>query len=234
MKCNECGNRQKKGTVCTNCGATLKEFREGTSKKKTHKGLIIGIIIVVLALALAVGGHFLYKHFNEEESPVVDADADKILGIAIKDYPKKMKYTIGEEPDFTGMSVNIYYADETVETITDGYECDWHPFKQEGKYKIDVKYKEFSTDVIVDVYEDIEKSESATSISIVSLPNKLEYAVGDKPDYTGLKVQAHYSDGTTKIVSGVSCYVHPLDKAGEYAVTVEYLDLECTFNIHVH
>ncbi|MBR3818604.1 MAG: InlB B-repeat-containing protein [Clostridia bacterium] len=93
--------------------------------------------------------------------------------------------------------------------------------------------------------ENIDKSVSATcrvtvvepktvSISINTLPKKLEYYVGDKLDSTGLTLKAVYNDGKTVIIEdGFTCSPTIFNIAGKRKITVDYNGANCYFEVDV-
>ena len=67
-------------------------------------------------------------------------------------------------------------------------------------------------------------------------PTKSEYFIGDTPDYTGLKVILHYTDGTTFEITDLSkigALSVDMSKPGDKVVTVTYDNMTATFVIKV-
>ncbi len=235
MKCKECGHKQKYGQVCAACGVPFKStMAQPVESPRKKNRVLISVIISLVVIGLLLGGWFLTKAFISDDEPADDESSGELeaIGIAIEDYPTKMKYEIGEKPDFSGMTVSILFSDQSTKTYVKGWECTYHDFTHEGAFLITVHFKGLKTTFTMNVVDDADKV--VESIAVVKLPDKLEYSIDDRPDYTGLTVEATYSDGTKEIVTGVACYVHPLDQVGVYEVTVEYDGQETTFNIHVH
>ncbi len=192
----------------------------------------IAACLLTLVFVITVMSGCKENENTENVSGELSYAPDEAIGIAIKQYPTKLTYKVGEKLDDTGMKVNILFGDQSEKTYVSGWECSHYDFKQEGSYLVTVKFKGLSTSFTVTVVADPDNQ--PVSIEVASMPTKTEYSVGEKADYTGLKVKAIYEDGSSKIISGVSCYVHPFDKAGTYEVTVEYGELETTFQVHVH
>ncbi len=238
MKCKECGHRQKKGVACDVCGAVLRESAPADvgnagGKKNTT---VRNIIIAVVAIAVLIGGYFAVDALflsgaSENSSGEVSGDPNEAVGIAVKTQPTKMVYKVGEKFDDEGMKVSVLFGDNSEKTYVQGWQCTCADFNSQGKYLVTVKFKGLTTSFTVDVMDDPDNK--PISIEVVKLPNKTKYALNERPDYTGLEVEATFADGSKKLVD-VACYVHPFDQVGEYAVTVEYGELETTFNVHVH
>lgn len=71
------------------------------------------------------------------------------------------------------------------------------------------------------------------SIEVTKQPNKTEYEVGDKFSRSGMRVTAHFADGTSKTVLG-----YKIDKDGpltleDTVITITYQDKSTTVNITV-
>ena len=75
----------------------------------------------------------------------------------------------------------------------------------------------------LDVLEVVKKVDH---IEITTLPTKTEYRGGDKFDPTGMVVTAHYTDGTTAVLSGDQYVIFFGDKLtkGQETVTIQYND----------
>ena len=74
-----------------------------------------------------------------------------------------------------------------------------------------------------------------TSVSIASLPDKLEYTEGDSLDPKGLSLFVRYSNGMTVTDDeGFTLSPTKLDKPGTQTVTVTYQDNTCTFPVVVN
>ncbi len=71
-------------------------------------------------------------------------------------------------------------------------------------------------------------------ISIVSLPDKREYCVGEKLNRKGLSISVTYPDGTTDILdSGFSCSPEVLGEAGTQTIVISYGNKVAEFTVNV-
>ncbi len=71
-------------------------------------------------------------------------------------------------------------------------------------------------------------------LSIVSLPIKQEYCVGEKLNTRGLVIGVSYPDGTSEnIDEGFSCSPEIFTSAGTQAITITYGNSTATFNVNV-
>ncbi|MBQ2848380.1 MAG: InlB B-repeat-containing protein [Clostridia bacterium] len=73
-----------------------------------------------------------------------------------------------------------------------------------------------------------------TSITINTMPKKLEYFVGDNLDTTGLTLKIVYSNDETVIIEeGFTCSPTILNVAGKRRITVDYKGANCYFDVSV-
>ena len=155
----------------------------------------------------------------------------QITSIAVTTMPKN-EYFQGEELDLDGGVVTVMYNDESTETV-ELKDCDVSGFKSDevGTQTLTVKYEGFETtfDITLKQPEVVEIS------SIESLPNKLEYYIGDDIDLEGLVLNVKYSDGHTENVEADDENIHigEYDNAtpGTQQITVSYHGKDITFDV---
>ncbi|MBQ1555331.1 MAG: leucine-rich repeat protein, partial [Clostridia bacterium] len=74
-----------------------------------------------------------------------------------------------------------------------------------------------------------------SSISVKSVPSKVDYNVGDTLDMTGLILVAKYTDGSPQeITEGFTCTPTALNTAGSQTITVTYEGKETSFDVTVN
>lgn len=86
---------------------------------------------------------------------------------------------------------------------------------------IDGNYIVFETDHFSE-FAVIEVETVLDGIEISAMPDKTDYGIGEQLDLTGLKVVAHYSDGTSKDIGDYNVGMVNLNSIGEKKVTVYY------------
>lgn len=64
------------------------------------------------------------------------------------------------------------------------------------------------------------------NISILSLPKKTEYHIGEKLDFDGLKLQVQYNDGTTNVISDGFDYTGNTNVCGKQNIVISYCEDE--------
>ncbi len=91
------------------------------------------------------------------------------------------------------------------------------------------------TDIYVSaVWERNNREPVIASVTLVGLPEKIFYTIGDVLDTRGLQVKAIYEEGTSAIISqGLIISAPSLEKSGSYNVTVNCEGLELTYSIYV-
>lgn len=150
------------------------------------------------AITLSYRGHYTETHINIHRQP--------LKKIELTSLPQKLEYKEGSELDITGLSVTAFYIDPSWEPRVlepsdfqlKGYDKDSPGIQTiEVKYKYDDIRAEFQVEVIPKYLE---------SITIIKLPNKLDYYGTDRDiNLTGLEVTALYDNGFTKTLTGVNC-----------------------------
>jgi len=84
----------------------------------------------------------------------------------------------------------------------------------------------------IDATEVVLEAKAVTSISITSLPHKLNYFEGEALDTTGLEITACYNNGTEEIVTNYT--ISSLDLyVGKNTVTITYGGFTATFDVEV-
>jgi len=111
--------------------------------------------------------------------------------IEVTHAPAKTQYFVGQKFDPTGMVVTATYSDETTEAVT---EFTYEPAGEltVSDTVITITYEGMTTTQKIRVSE-----KEITSVEVTSQPTKTEYVAGEKFDATGLKVTAHYNDGSS-------------------------------------
>lgn len=71
------------------------------------------------------------------------------------------------------------------------------------------------------------------SIEITTLPDKVNYTVGDSFSTAGMTVEAKFTDGTAFEIAGYTCSGYNMEKAGTYTVKVTYGNFSDSFTITV-
>ena len=161
----------------------------------------------------------------------VTVRAEKIVsGIDLYSKPNKTRYAVGDKLNVTGLALVVYYTDGTSEVVYSGFECSPAVLNKEGTQLITVVYKNQAIQFDVNVGS----VAVIKSISIKTPPIKLQYAVGDKLDTTGLVLAATFSDGSTQdITSGFTCNPTTLKAEGIQQIIVSYSGKAASFDVTV-
>lgn len=130
----------------------------------------------------------------------VKVEEKKVRSLDLAKLPNKTDYVVGESLNTTGMQLRANYTDGSTTTITSGWStsCD---LTKEGASTVTVTYggKTVTFAVTVRARETETKEErTLLSLSVLTMPQKTEYTVGESFDPTGLVLLATYSDGSTK------------------------------------
>lgn len=164
--------------------------------------------------------------------------ADKtIKSLVLESAPSKLDYVTGEELDASGIRVKAEYEDDSTAVLpTYMLSFSASVFENEGKETVyvsvptaaDVKPVSFEANVS-------ENTKTPASLSVVSMPNKVVYSIGDPFDSTGLSVKAVYEDGTKAFIANSKLTITPsvFDAEGEQNVTISYKGIETTLSVTV-
>ena len=156
-----------------------------------------------------------------------------LAGIHITRKPDKIKYSMGEELDPTGLEVTAYYSDGQHDDdindpnpvpIEDLEITGFNPNKG-GEQDVRVQYGTKSSTFSVTVFYPVR-------IDIIN-QTETSYKVGKKIDESTFKVQAVYSDGTLDIITKGNYRVGDYDHTtrGLKKITISYESLTTNLNV---
>ncbi len=168
-----------------------------------------------------------YKGLTTSFTVNVIEKEKQMISLKVVTPPVKISYYEDEEFDGTGMIVAAIYDNGDIEAIKDytvtGFDSTI------GEKTITVTYNGFKTTFTVEV---LEKPVTLTGISILNLPNKLEYEIGEELDIDGLLVVAVDSDNGVEVITDYT--ISKLtDEIGVQIVTVSYKGFSKTFEVIV-
>ena len=156
---------------------------------------------------------------------------DSVTSISIKANPSKTEYKYGESLDLTGATISVVKGSGTTDIpITDNMVSGYDPTTV-GKQTVKVSYggKDTTFEVTVkDYVKDI----------TLTAPTKTEYKYGEALDLTGGKVQKVMASGAQEPAvdltdSSVTVSGYNANKAGKQTITVEYEEIQKTFEVTV-
>lgn len=154
---------------------------------------------------------------------------ENIAGIGVLTLPKKTSYVVGDTLDTAGLSIRVYTSDG-YRDVSEGLECSPASFDTAGDQTVTVRYGDRECTFTVLVSQEAVPA----GLSVARLPDKIQYAVGESLDSTGLVIrQISSSNESTDIYSGFTCSPTEFSAAGHQEITVTYGDLSCRFNVTV-
>ncbi len=130
-----------------------------------------------------------------------------LTNIEIKNPANKTEYTVGEVVDFSGLQIQARYSDGSVQDIpTSSLTISPNRALITSDTTVEINYsgKTISYPIIV-----VEKPSTLTNIEIKNPANKTEYTVGEVVDFSGLQIQARYSDGSVQDIPTSSLTISP-------------------------
>ena len=163
----------------------------------------------------------------------VNAAPVTLVSIEIKTNPNKTTYTTGEELDTTGLVLIATYSDQSTKEITTGFSTSGYNKNVSGTQTITVTFNGKTATFQVTVNEGQPQPGKTLDNITVSGPDKTSYLVGDSLDTTGLVVTAHYSDGTTAVVTSYTLSTFDSSSTGTKTITVTFEGKTATFEVVV-
>ncbi len=158
-------------------------------------------------------------------------EVDEVIeGIGVLTMPDKTEYMVGEDLQPRGLSIRVYTNHGQRDVMAS--ELELSPIKLEtaGSQTITVTYGGKTCTFNVTV----KAEEKPISLSVLSKPHKLNYAVGEDLDSTGLTLQQSMSSGKKETVTaGFTCSPVKFTKPGPQTVTVTYGNFTCSFSVNV-
>lgn len=195
-------------------------------KDKKTRTIFIAVVVGVLVLAAAIAATIGIVS-------TIDKQNNTPVSMSMGDFPK-LTYYVGEEADYTGLSVAVTKRNNQVEYIqyseANASDFTFSGFDTSRPYDdqiIYVSYMGFGCSYHITVKEIPKADPVLTGISIETLP-KTEYKVGEWIDTDGGMILKHYSDGTTARTVMVNNYIcDGWEEAlaggpGTYTITIRY------------
>lgn len=164
-----------------------------------------------------------------------------IKDIEIESLPEKTKYKIGEELNLTGGKIKVTYTDDTTESIDmsdDDIIVSGYNSEKSGEQELTLTYT-LHTQKRLTFKIEVEgaPAKNIDRISVISIPTKTQYKLGEKLDLTGGKIAVIYEDNTTEEIDltdplvGVTGY--DPNNTGVQTITVNYKNKLTTFSVTV-
>ena len=153
---------------------------------------------------------------------------DSVQGIGVMTLPTKTEYKVGDNLETAGLSIRAYTPDGHFD-VSSGLDCSPVVMTSAGSQTITVKYAGKTCTFKVTVKED----KKVKGISVVTVPAKRDYTVGDTLDTAGLSVVLNTSSGTEPLTGGYACTPKVLTKEGTQQINVIYGQYSTSFNVTV-
>ena len=165
-----------------------------TSSEAIAKVDANGVVTGVGAGTATITGTVTYDGRTYSASTTVKVNPVEVTSIAVNTMPDKTTYYTGDEFDSTGLTLTVTYNNGTTAVVSEGFTFNTINTTYAGSKTVRVTYEGKTTTFRITVVE-----LKITSIEVVTPPEVTEYYVGDADfDTTGLKVVAHYNNGTTE------------------------------------
>ncbi len=147
--------------------------------------------------------------------------------------PTKTVYNVGETPDYTGMSVKVYYT-------ANGTEGSFDVTNVAPYATLDTSVANNAAVITVEYYGKTATAnvvvKTVASISINSTTHKTSYYIGGKLDVTGLTIEVTYTDDSKETVAVTADMVSGFSSAAivaQQTVTVTYANVTTTYTVEI-
>lgn len=171
-----------------------------------------------------------YISFADSDIITVSVRPLHVSQLQIESAPAALKYSVGDRPDLSGLSLRVYYDDGSSDVVSEGYSYSPEFFSYAGTQYIHFEYQgsECMLNVMVENPEEV-----ITGIGVLTLPYKTEYEVSDMLETAGLSIRVYTSTGSYDVSSGLDCNPTVMSAEGRQTITVRYGEKECTFAVSV-
>ncbi len=164
-------------------------------------------------------------YFDVEVTP----SDEEIEGIGVLTLPEKTVYFRGETLVTSGLSIRVYTNNGTRDVGAEDLVCSPMLLTEAGLQLITVEYRDKSCTFLVTVEEEAVPS----SLSIVQMPLRRDYVVGDTLDTEGMILLLSEAGVVAELSDGFDCEPKLLDTPGTQEIVVRYGDLDCSFEVYV-
>lgn len=143
--------------------------------------------------------------------------------------PKKLEYYSGDWLDSTGLKLRVTEGDKKTE-VSSGFECTPSTLNKIGTQMITVTYDGLTAEFPVEVKDSADRE---IGISVKTMPNKVNYTVGETLDTTGLILTLTTGKGSYAVNSGYTARPTAFTAKGRQLIEIRYHELSCTFAVNV-
>lgn len=171
-----------------------------------------------------------YISFVDSDIVTVSVHELQVTQLQIESAPAVIKYSVGDSPNLSGLSLRVYYDDGSSDVVDDGYSYSPEVFSYAGTQYIHFEYGESECilNVMVENPEEVIKG-----IGVLTLPYKTEYEVADMLETAGLSIRVYTNTGSYDVSSGLDCNPTAMNTEGRQTISVSYGGKECTFAVSV-
>ena len=196
----------------------IKNIFKDMSKKKKITLLTVSVaFVLVLATVISLFAVDCVRKGNG------------INRITVSTLPTKTQFYVGENADFSGLTVEILLNNGKTQTV-DYSECNFYGFdssKPQERMLVQAEYQGHYANFYVNIVELPAPLRVLQSIELESLPNKTEYQLNDSLSVTGGVILLRYSNGETQRVNLLAEHVHgfnEITQPGTYTLRVLYAE----------
>jgi hypothetical protein len=147
---------------------------------------------------------------------VTEAPGASLTSITVTANPVKTAYSVNEAFNPTGLEVTAHYLNGSSGLITE-YTLSTPDMSGAGTKTITVTFEGKTANFNITV-----AAVTLTSITVTANPVKTTYHVNDVFDPTGLVITAHYSNGSSEVITDYTLSTPDMASAGTKTITVTF------------
>ena len=151
------------------------------------------------------------------------------VSLSINKNPDKTNYYVGETFEPNGIEVTALFSNSETRDVTDSLTFSQPDMTTPGEKPVTVTFGGQSIQFNIVVTEIV-----PTALSIIKLPDKVDYYIGESFTAGGINIKASFNDGTSKDVTDSVSYSAPdMTSEGIKEITVSYGGVTASFVINV-
>lgn len=151
-----------------------------------------------------------------------------MLSMYVNTMPQKTEYYTGEAFDTTGLTLHVIYSGNVVETVQEGFTCNYGTFHSAGEKLVTITYGTISVGISIHVTDpQIEK------IEVTAYPVRTVYSAGESFDPAGMVVTAYLDNGQTRELSSYDYYPGGVLTVNDRQIQISYENLYTYLDITV-
>ncbi len=166
-----------------------------------------------------IGTQVLTFSYRDYEATKTVTVRDDVTSIAVDLENTKTQYYVGDVFQSTDATLIVNFADGTTEHINSGFEITEPVLNKVSQKRIKITYDSKTVSYTINIIH-----APLSSISISTLPDKIEYEPGDELDSSGLSLHIEYENGYSQDIEEGFDISYDFRTSGRKQVTITYTE----------